>query len=103
VRDKVEAAISEIRSADQATQAKLKAGQDEYDRRRKIFLDAMGSAKPDPDELHRTLAMNLTTRPTIRFEQLALTWMQAHPGSWHSWHPEQCEEVAAMIGVGEQV
>lgn len=101
--ESVEEAITSLRSADRATQAMLKAAQDARDAKRDEFHDAVQHAEPDRDKLHKAMLMNLTTSPQIHWTQLELTWMQRSPADWADWHPEQCENVAQMSGIGEEV
>jgi len=89
--------------ADDALAAMEKARQAERVRMRAKFQYVMRTATPSLEDLHKTLLVNMTTKPQRHPLMLALTWMQADPGEWTGWHPEVCEEVAKIFRIGEDV
>lgn len=77
--------------------------QAEQDRRRAQFHQAVQHAEPSPEELHRILLLNMTTKPRTDWLELALSWQQRDPSKWAGYHPEQCENAARATGRGEDV
>jgi DnaJ-domain-containing protein 1 len=88
---------------DQVPPETLAQVQAEMDRRRERFKRAVTEAQPAPEDLHRTLLLNLTTRPRTNYTELALSWMQRDPAAWAGYHPEECENAARLTGLGEDV
>lgn len=73
--------------------------QDDYALRRAQFHHAVTTAEPSPDDLHKTMLMNMTTKPEVNRAMLAFTWMQRSPDKWAGWHPERCMDVAEQMGM----
>lgn len=62
------------------------------------FQRAITQAQATPEELHRILVLNLTTKPPVNYAQLVLSWMQRDPAKWAGYHPEQCAAVDQVRG-----
>ena len=71
--------------------------QRDMDHRRAQFHEAVVTAQATPEDLRRLLLLNLTTRPSISYTHLALSWMQRDPATWAGYHPEQCENVDHLM------
>ena len=73
--------------------------QDDEALRRAQFHRAVTTAEPNPDDLHKTLVMNMTTEPDVDRAMLTFTWMRRSPDKWMGWHPERCMDVAEQMGM----
>jgi hypothetical protein len=67
-----------------------------------MFKHAVRNAVCDGEKLHKMLLMSLTTRP-VSHQPVALMWMQRDPGAWAGWHPEECANVAQIMGATTEV
>lgn len=77
--------------------------QREQDHHREQFHKAVTEAQATPEDLRRLLLLNLTTRPSISYTHLALSWMQRDPAAWAGYHPEQCENVGHLMAHREDI
>jgi hypothetical protein len=72
------------------------------DAKRAIFESAL-RIRLSREELHRAMLFSMATKPSIDYTKLELGWMQMYPENWPGYHPEECESVAIMSGIGKDV
>lgn len=96
-------AVAELEAASPDRRRAYAAQQAHADKFRMVFQDIMETAQPSPDELRTLLLANLTTKPPFNLKSMGLTWMQRSPNDWQGWYPEQCQRVAELAGIGEEV